>query len=160
MALNFIVVILLSILPISELRGAIPYGIISGMHPAVVFLVAVGANIIIIPVIFFSLTFIHSYLIRISLYESLFERIIERVRRKTHRQISKYGYLGLMFLVAIPLPVTGAYTATLAAWLFNMEKKKAFFAMAGGVVIAGIIVTLIVLSGVGVGIFIKNNLIN
>ena len=157
---ELVTLILLSMLPISELRGAIPYGIFSGLNLVLVFFVSVIANILVIPIIFFFLTFVHNYLMRISVYDSLFVRIIETVRRKTHRQISKYGYLGLMFLVAIPLPVTGAYTASLAAWLFDMEKKKAFLAMSMGVVIAGIIVTTVVLSGAEVGIFIKNILIN
>jgi len=160
MALEVPIIVLLSMLPISELRGAIPYGIISGLHPVFVFAVAVAANILIIPVIFFFLTYIHSHLMYFKIYENVFGRFIERVRHKAHGHISKYGYLGLTLLVAIPLPVTGAYTGTLAAWLFDMEKKKAFLALSLGVIMAGIIVTAVVLTGVGASIFINDKLIN
>jgi uncharacterized membrane protein len=160
MALDFIIVILLSMLPVSELRGAIPYGIIYGLNPALVFITAVASNILVIPIIFIFLTYIHNHLIRIKIYERVFGRFIERVRRKAHRHIAKYGYLGLTLFVSVPLPVTGAYTGTLAAWLFGMEKKKALLALSLGVVIAGVIVTAVVLSGVGASIFINSRLIN
>ena len=97
---------------------------------------------------------------RIKIYEGMFGRFIERVRRKAHPHILKYGYLGLTLFVAVPLPVTGAYTGTLAAWLFGMERKKAFLALSLGVVMAGIIVTAAVLSGVEASTFIGDRLTN
>ncbi|MBS3133374.1 small multi-drug export protein [Candidatus Woesearchaeota archaeon] len=160
MALEFITTILLSMLPVSELRGAIPYGIIYGLNPVLVFITAVVSNILVIPIIFVFLNYIHNHLMRIKIYEGMFGRFIERVRRKAHPRILKYGYLGLTLFVAVPLPVTGAYTGTLAAWLFGMERKKAFLALSLGVVMAGIIVTAAVLSGVEASTFIGDRLTN
>jgi len=160
MVLEILNTILLSVLPISELRGAIPYGIISGLNTAFVFMIAVVANILIIPVIFFFLDYIHRYLMYFGIYSKLFGKFIDRTKHRAHGHISKYGYFGLTLLVAIPLPLTGAYTGTLAAWLFGMERKKAILALSLGVVIAGVIVTAVVLTGVGISIFVNARLTN
>jgi len=160
MALELITVILLSILPISELRGAIPFGIISGLNPALVFVVAVVSNILIVPIIFFFLDYIHKHLLYFKIYNHLFGKFVERTQHRVHGHISKYGYLGLTLFVATPLPVTGAYTGTLAAWLFDFERKKALLAIALGVIIAGIVVTALVIAGVEATIFLNNRLIN
>jgi len=69
---------------------------------------------------------------------------VERARKKVHAKVEKYGYWGLLLFVAVPLPVTGAWTGTLGAWVLGLSYKKAFFAIAGGVVLAGIIVSLLV----------------
>ncbi|MBI2664787.1 small multi-drug export protein [Candidatus Woesearchaeota archaeon] len=159
MELEIITTIFLSMLPISELRGAIPYGIISGLNPNMVFFIAVAANVMVIPIIFLFLDNIHHHLMHFGLYKKTINRFIERTHRKTHSHISKYGYLGLAIFVAVPLPVTGAYTGTLAAWLFGMERKKAMVAISMGVVIAGIIVTTMVLTGIGATTFLNNKLI-
>ncbi|HIB85266.1 MAG TPA: ligand-binding protein SH3, partial [Chromatiaceae bacterium] len=61
--------------------------------------------------------------------------------------IDKYGFWGLMVFVMIPLPVTGAYTGSFAAWIFGVKRRKAFLAVSLGVLIAGVIVTTVVLTG-------------
>jgi uncharacterized membrane protein len=81
-------------------------------------------------------------------YRTVFERIIDRARRKIHTRVEKYGYWGVMLFVAIPLPITGAYTGTLGAWVLGLDPKKTFLAVLGGVVIAGIIVTLVSYLGI------------
>ena len=81
-------------------------------------------------------------------YEKVFGRLIESVRKKVAAKISKYGYLGILMFVAIPLPITGAYTGTLGAWILGLEKKKTFLAVAAGVVIAGVIVSVISVFGI------------
>ena len=140
--------IILSILPVSELRGGIPYAIYSGINPIAAFLISVLANIIVVPVVFLFLDYIHCHLLKIRLYERTFNTFLERTRKKTHRLIEKYGYLGLAIFVAIPLPATGAWTGTLAAWFFGMKRDKSFLAVALGVVTAGIIVTAVVYFGI------------
>jgi uncharacterized membrane protein len=72
---------------------------------------------------------------------------MEKARHKIHKRVEKYGYIGLMIFVAIPLPLTGVYTATLGSWALGMDKKKSFAYMALGAIISGIIVTLITYSG-------------
>ncbi len=65
-------------------------------------------------------------------------------------QMNKYGYLALAIFVGIPLPITGAWTGTLIAWLLDLNRKKSFIAIASGVIIAGVLVTLATLGGLGI----------
>ena len=140
--------ILLSIFPFAELRGGIPLALFYGVNPVIAFITCTAANILIIPIIFFFLTYLHEHFMKIRLYKKTFDYFMERTRRKTHDKINKYGYLGLALFVAIPLPVTGAYTGTLAAWFFGMKKTKSFLAISLGVVTAAIIVTIVAYNGI------------
>lgn len=136
-------IILLSMLPISELRGAIPLAIASGIKPLNAFFIAVMANILIIPIVFLFLDFLHKYFYRIRYYHILFDKYIERARKKFENHAgTRFEFIALALFVAIPLPITGAYTGTAIAWLFNLSRKKSYIALALGVVCAGIIVTL------------------
>jgi len=134
----------LAILPISELRGAIPYAVLRGMDilPAALFATAANAFVPILAFLFLS-TF-HKFLYTLAWYKKFFDRFVEKARIKVHASVEKYGYLGLLLFVAIPLPITGAWTGALGAWVLGMDKKKAGLAIVGGVVVAGIIVTLLV----------------
>ena len=156
MALKIITIALLGMLPVSELRGAIPYGIVSGLNPVTVFITAVASNMLVAPLTFLFLDYVHHHLMLFRAYGKLFGKFVERTKHKAHGHISKYGYLGLMLLVAAPLPFTGAYTGALAAWLFGMERKKAFAAISAGVIAAGIIVMALSLAGTGVWGFINS----
>ena len=69
-------------------------------------------------------------------------------RHKIEHKINKYGYAGIALFVAIPLPVTGAYTGTLGAWLMGLDAKKTFLSVFIGVIISGIIVTAISYFGI------------
>ncbi len=149
-------ILILSLLPISELRGSIPVGLTSGLPISVVFPTAVISNLLVFPLFYLFLFSIHKLLMRWAFYRRTFNYFLERTRRRVGPQVEKYGYLGLTFFVAIPLPVTGAYTGTLAAWFFKMKKRKSFFAVFLGVVIAGIIVSFVSIFGAHVfDIFIK-----
>lgn len=142
---NIARVILATLLPISELRGGIPLGIlVLKLDPALVFFIAIVANTLLFFPIFFALKLLyHRFLSRFR----LFTRYVEKVKERGKPKVDKYGFLGLTLLVAVPLPVTGVYTATILSWLLGMEWRKAFPPIALGVVIAGVIVTLGVLGG-------------
>jgi uncharacterized membrane protein len=140
--------ILLIILPIAELRGGIPYALANNINPFVAYFVCVGANILAFPIVFFFLEFLHPLFLKIDFYKNLFDKFVIKTREKLNDKIKKYGFWGLMIFVMIPLPVTGAYTGSFAAWLFNIPKKKAFLSVVLGVVISGIIVTTIMLTGI------------
>ena len=75
----------------------------------------------------------------------------ERVRRVQGPRFEKYGSLALIILVAIPLPMTGAWTGSLAAWVFGIPPRRAIPLIAVGVAIAGVVVTAVALSGIGLG---------
>jgi uncharacterized membrane protein len=140
--------ILLSILPIAELRGGIPYAIANDINPFVAYFVCVGANILAFPIVFLFLEFFHPMFMKVNIYKNLFDKFIIKTRKKVENKIDKYGFWGLMIFVMIPLPVTGAYTGSFAAWLFNIPKKKAFISVLLGVMISGMIVTTIMLTGI------------
>ena len=152
-------IIIFSLLPISELRGSIPLGLSYGLPLSLVFPIAVLSNALVFPVCYFFLVFIHKLLTKFTLYRKTFDYFLERTRRKIGPKVEKYGYLGLTLFVAIPLPVTGAYTGTLGAWFFKMKKRKSFLAVLLGVFIAGIIVSIVSVFGIHIfDIFIKKNL--
>jgi len=150
---------LLSFLPISELRGGIPYAVAHDIGYIPAYIACVVTNILVIPFLYIFLETLHKPLCRIKPYRYIFDKWVGRTRRKAEEKIGKYGYWGVMLFVAIPLPVTGAYTGTLAAWLLNLEKRKSFWYLALGVVIAGIIVSVATATGVGLfRIFLKEGM--
>ena len=149
--------ILLSMAPVSELRGGIPWAISQGVNIYLAYVICVLANIIVVPVIFLFLGSVHRNLTNIRIYKKVFDKFMERTRRKLHKKVEKYGYFGLTLFVAVPLPITGAWTGTLGAWFFGMDKLKSTLAILLGVLIAGIIVTIVTLvGGNGLSIFIKS----
>jgi uncharacterized membrane protein len=148
--------ILIAATPILELRGSIPIALFNyGLSPVSVFFYSVLGNII--PSIFLLL-----YLERFSKFLSsksvLFKRFIdwffERTRKKHSQTFEKSKALALMIFVAIPLPGTGAWTGSVCAFLFDIPFKSAFLAISLGVIIAGIVITMLSL-----GIINLNNLI-
>jgi uncharacterized membrane protein len=152
-------VIVFSLLPVSELRGGIPVGLSSGLPLSIVFPIAVFSNILVFPIFYLFLTFVHDLLMRLTLYRRYFDFFLERTRKKVGPKVEKYGYFGLTLFVAVPLPITGAYTGTLGAWFFKMKKRKSFLAVILGVFIAGIIVSVVSVFGIHIfDIFIKKNL--
>ncbi|MCD6162029.1 MAG: small multi-drug export protein [candidate division Zixibacteria bacterium] len=147
--MTLIYAIILSLLPIAELRGGIPYAYLSGQPIWLAYVVCVAANFLVGPIMFIFLETLHKLLIKWSFYEKLFDKFIRRVRKKTSHLIEKYGFWGITIFVAIPLPVTGAYTGTVAAWLFGLDKKKSLLAVLAGVCISGIVVSSVLYFGIG-----------
>jgi len=139
--------IILSMMPIAELRGGIPYALANDIHPVTAYLMCCVANIMAFPIVYLFMGFFHDMFSKMTWYINLFEKIVVRTRTKVGDNLEKWGFWGLMFFVMIPLPVTGAYTGSFAAWVFGIEKRKGFLAVSLGVLIAGLIVTAIFLSG-------------
>ncbi len=135
-------VLLFSISPISELRGGIPYGIHSELGVLLTFSIAVIANILVFFPVFFALCLFYDKL----LYRiPLFDKYLDNLRKRGKPKVDKYGFWGLFLFVAIPLPITGAYTGTILAWLLGIDWRKAFPAVGLGVIVAGVVVLLITL---------------
>ena len=138
--------LLATVSPISELRGGIPLGISLGLDALFTFFIAIIANALIFFPIFFALRLFYDKL----LYRiPLFDKYLNHLRKRGEPVVEKYGYWGLTLFVAIPLPITGAYTGTILAWLVGMDWKKAFPAVGLGVIVAGVIVLLITLQVTG-----------
>ncbi|MBN2736839.1 MAG: small multi-drug export protein [Spirochaetales bacterium] len=140
-------VILLSMAPISELRGGIPFAIQNGFHPVAAYFICVSFNALVSPLLYFFLNTVNKLLLKWTFYKNIFEKLVERARNKLHDKVEKYGFWGITLFVAIPLPVTGAITGTLGGWVLGLEKKKIFLASLVGVMIAGVVVTTVWLLG-------------
>jgi uncharacterized membrane protein len=149
-------IIFLSLLPISELRGAIPFAITAGVPWYLAFAIAVFFNALIAPVCWLFLSTLHKFFLRMNRYKKFFERFIEQARDKLHKDVERWGWLGVAVFVAIPLPLTGACTGTLGAWVLGLSKRKTMLAVLLGVLTSGAIVTSVVLLGIqALNLFIK-----
>ena len=141
-----IAVVVLAAMPVSELRGAIPLALAMEFSPFKAYVLAFIGNLIpVVPLLFF-LQPISEKLRHIGIFEKFFNWLFERTRRKA-TLIEKFEALGLILFVAIPLPVTGAWTGCVAATLFKIRFRYAFAAVTAGVVIAGFIVLGLSLAG-------------
>ncbi len=144
--LNFfsreIEVFLISTLPIIELRGAIPYAIANGMNPIHAALLCIAGSMVPVPFLLFFLRPFFAKLRKISMIRRLEKWLINRTERKAGN-IKKYSAFGLILFVAVPLPSTGVWTGAIAASLFNLRIKHAFFAILLGNIIAAFIMTVL-----------------
>ena len=156
-SIHCLITIALAVLPISELRGAIPYAYFNGAPLFLAALIGFLANLLVAPIVYLFLGSLHRVFYRFwGWYRSFFDRFVERVRKKVEHHFSKWGYIGLALFVGVPLPVTGAWTAALGAWVLGLKKKETILAISLGVLISATIVTLIIAFGAGVdSIFIK-----
>ena len=142
-----IIVVIISALPVVELRGALPVAInVFGMPWYWAYLLAVIGNMLPVPIL---LLFFES-LVRIVSKVEVGKKLVDWVFRHTRRHekiIQKYEWLGLMLFVAIPLPMTGAWTGSIIAFILGMRFTYAFLSILCGVLIAGAIVTSLCLLG-------------
>lgn len=133
---------LMAMVPIIELRGAIPYGAgIAGLPIWQAALIAVLGNLLPVP---FLVVFTRDVFVWMRKKSDKLNSIVLRMERKADRNkdvVLRYEFWGLMILVAIPLPGTGAWTGALVAAMMDMQLKRAFPAIALGVVVAAFIVT-------------------
>ena len=145
--MQYLITFLISMVPVIELRGAIPYGIGFDLNPWVVYLLATLGNLLPVP---FILLFIRQFFEWMKKYPRLGKiaiKLEERAAKKSGR-VKASEFIGLLLFVAIPLPGTGAWTGALIAALMEMRIKKALTSIASGVLIAGIIVTLVAVLGI------------
>ena len=148
---NWLATILLGATPIIELRGAIPIAIgIYGMDPVIAYILAFIGNMLpVIPLLLF-LDPVSTYLRRFKIGDMFFSWLFTRTHHKHSERFERYGTLALTIFVAVPLPVTGAWTGCAAAFVFGIKFWHALLAISAGVAIAGLIVTTITLSGISI----------
>jgi len=145
-----------SLMPISELRGAIPFAMASGWPWWQAWLWCAAFNILAAPIAWGFLATVHHVLYPWGFYARIFDRVVERARRKLHDKIEAYGYLGVTLFVGIPLPITGAWTGVLGSWILGLSKRKTFLAVVMGVLISATIVTTVTALGLqGLSFFTK-----
>lgn len=139
-----------AMMPILEIRGAIPVGVASGLDPWLAFAVGFVGNMLPIPILILLTRKIiewlkkHNMLVKLTAW-------LENKGSKGVQKVQKYSFWGLFILVAIPLPGTGAWTGALVASLLDMRLKRALPAIAMGVAVAGLIVLLVTYGVISAG---------
>jgi len=141
-------IILIAMLPVAELRLSIPIAILAfGFSPLDAFYLSVIGNMLpVIPLLLF-LEPVSSFLRKWKPWDVFFIWLFTRTRHKHSAQFEKYGSIGLAVFVGVPLPATGAWTGCAAAFVFGFRFRNALAAIFAGVLMAGIIVTLLTITG-------------
>ena len=140
---EFCFTILVSMVPIVELRGGIPFGVTLGLPVWAAYLAAVIGNILPVP---FILVYIRRIFLLVRRRLPWLDGLVDRLERKAHlkgQKVTKYKYLGLLIFVAIPLPGTGAWTGSLAAAFLDMPLRKALPSIFAGILIAGVAISVL-----------------
>lgn len=143
-----ILVFIISLLPILELRGGLLAAALIGLDPVPSYIISIIGNILPVPFILLLINKILDWMRKSKKFKKVAKWLDEKVE-KHKGQIEKYGYLGIVLFVGIPLPGTGAWTGSLIASVLEMDKKKTFFAVLAGVFIASIIMMVISFGVIG-----------
>ena len=142
------ITVIIAMLPISELRGAIPAALMMGIPPARALLLSVIGNAApVIPVLVL-LEPVSNFLMRFGPWKRFFDWLFRKARSRAEL-VQKYEAIGLALFVAVPLPITGAWTGCVAASLFRVRFRYAFPAILIGIMTAGGIVLSVCLFGKG-----------
>ena len=139
---NIIMTFIVSMVPVIELRGAIPLGVLNGLDVGTAMVVSILGNLVPVP---FIIIFIRKIFKWMQTKSETLARVVHKMEEKADKkkdQVLKYEFWGLLILVAIPLPGTGAWTGALVAAMLDMSLKRSLPAILLGVIIAGIVVTM------------------
>lgn len=137
---NYVYIFLISLLPIIELRGAIPVAFALNLPIIPSFAVSVTGNLLPVPFILLLITPFCRLLKKTKLL-SWFPRFLEKKVEKNREKVTKYANFGLFLFVAIPLPGTGAWTGALIASFLDFKFRDALLSIVAGVVAAGIVMS-------------------
>ena len=145
-----LIVLLTAMTPIGELRASIPLAITSMEMPWQRALgLSIVGNIIPVPFILYALRTVGA---RIEKQQNIAGRLLRwrtvRIQQSWGPRVQRYGFLGIVLAVAIPLPLTGAWTGTLVVWTLHEPVRRGLPAIAVGVAIAGVVVTSLTLAGI------------
>ncbi|PRY14330.1 putative membrane protein [Pontibacter ummariensis] len=127
---------LLSVSPFGEARAGIPYAVLNELPLAWTFAVALVANLLIFPLMMWLIDTFNKKLWPNRVYRKNVVFLSKRAKKGVGGSVQKYGFWGLMIFVMIPLPGTGAYMGTIAAYVFKIGRAKAFLAISLGVFIS------------------------
>lgn len=140
----------IGMLPVLEIRGAIPVGVAAGIDPWSAFFIGFVGNMLPVPFLILLTRKIIDWMKKHHIFDKL-TSFLEHKGSQKAQTVQKYSFWGLFILVAIPLPGTGAWTGALVASLLDMRLKRALPAIAMGVIVAGLIVLLATYGVVSVG---------
>lgn len=142
---NYLIVFLVSMVPLIELRGAIPYSSIMGLPLLQSYIVAIIGNMLPVPIIYLFARKVLEWGADKPVIGGFFTWCLEKGKRGGEKLQAKAGrglFIALLLFVGIPLPGTGAWTGTLAASLLDIDFKSSILAVMGGVLLAGVIMGL------------------
>lgn len=137
-----VIVFIISMLPILELRGGLLAASILNLDFIPGFIISILGNILPIPIVLLFLDKILRWLEKYKVTKNFVKKLENKILSKK-KQIEKYGYIGLILFVGIPLPGTGAWTGSALAVLLNMNKKKSFLYIILGIILASIIMSIL-----------------
>lgn len=129
-----------SISPFGEAKVGLPYAILNGVNPWIAFIVCYIANVLVFPVMYFFLHFINKHFLKWRFYKIGAIKVAKRAKKGAGKGLKKYGFWGLIIFVMIPIPGTGVYAGTIAAYLFGLPKRHAFAANSIGIFFSCVIV--------------------
>ena len=139
-----ILVFIISMMPILELRGGLLAASLLEVNPIVAYIISIIGNVLPVPFILLFIKKIIEWMGKSKI--NMFKKIVKFLHKKVEKnkdKIEKYGYLGLVLFVGVPLPGTGAWTGCLVAALLDMDRKKSFACVLCGVVMASVIMMII-----------------
>jgi uncharacterized membrane protein len=140
--------IVLTLTPFFELRASIPYGVFATDLPlSLIFLLAVAFNILLAPLLYLFLNKVVHLFLEFKFIKKIYQKLITRTQKRVEGKVHKYGVLGLALFIAVPLPGSGVYSGALVAYVLGFNFRDFMKASIIGVLIAGIMVTLISVSG-------------
>lgn len=147
MDVQILIGFLLTVLPFIELRGGLPviveYVTRKGLSIWPYFLIVIILNILVVLLIFMFFDLLHEVFMRWKFYRRVVGKVIAKVQKRVDKvrdRMDRWGYLALMLFVAVPLPITGAWSGSLVAWILGLNRWKSFLAISAGIVIAGLLV--------------------
>jgi uncharacterized membrane protein len=136
-AQSVLAVIIANLIPTTEQIGGITLGLTLGLDPLTVLIASLTVNCLLFFPIYFGLDLLYKKVFR---RIKLFQNYIKRTQKKGKPYIEKYGVLGLTVFVALPSPLTGTYTASLLAWLMDLDWKRSFIAISIGSIIGALVI--------------------
>ena len=143
---------LLAMTPIGELRASLPIALtVYQLNWGIAYLISVIGNLVPVVFILLFLKPVSEWLSKnFDFFQKFFSWFFERTRKNHNSKIENRGSIALVAFIAIPLPITGAWTGSIIAFLFNIPFKKAFPLITSGVLIAGLIVSLVTFAGISI----------
>ena len=133
---------LISMVPVIELRGGLPFALGSGIHPVLAWILAIAGNFLPLPFILLFIRPIFKWMKKFRIFKKLVDKIEARAMNKSDK-VLKYSFWGLAIFVGLPLPGTGGWTGALIAALLDMRLKRAIPSILIGLIIAATLVTIV-----------------
>jgi uncharacterized membrane protein len=140
MIVDLLIAMLWSISPLGEAKVGIPYALLHGVNIYLAFLGCFIANVLVFPIMTFFLDVLNRYFFKWYYYKKAALFVARRAKAGAGKNVQKYGFWGLLIFVLVPIPGTGVYAGTIAAYLFRIERKQAFIANTIGIFFSCLIV--------------------